>query len=124
MKKLFEYPQYISPSGMVAALDESLQNITVALSSKGLLENSVIIFTTTAGGAVGGMELNMGSNFPLRGSKMTVWEGGIRGVSFVYSEKIHENCKYTFLSLQSLDLSILLNKNREIILDRLTSHIH
>lgn len=79
--------------GMVAALDESLQNITVALSSNRLLENSIIIFSTTAGGAVGGMELNMGSNFPLRGSKMTVWEGGIRGVSFVYSEKIQENSR-------------------------------
>lgn len=82
---------------MVTALDESLQNITIALSSKGLLDNTVIIFSTTAGGAVGGMELNSGSNFPLRGSKQTVWEGGIRGVAFVYSsEKIQENCEYLF----------------------------
>ena len=80
--------------GMVAALDESVLNISIALSDKGFMKNTIIIFTTNSGGAVGGMNLNSASNFPLRGSKMTVWEGGIRGVAFVYSDMITDNCKY------------------------------
>lgn len=33
---------------------------------------------------------NMGSNFPLRGSKDTLWEGGVKGTAFVYSDRIQE----------------------------------
>ena len=82
--------------GMVMALDESVLNITSALSDKGLMRNTVFIFTSDGGGAAGGMELNAGSNFPLRGSKLTVWEGGIRGVSFIYSDLINEKGKIVF----------------------------
>ena len=82
---------------MVIALDESILNITSALAENSMLEDSIIIFTTDSGAAVGGMELNSGSNFPLRGSKMTVWEGGIRGVAFVHSNKISEICKLIYL---------------------------
>ena len=73
---------------MVAAIDESILNITVALSEQNLIEDSVIIFTTDNGGAAGNMELNMASNYPLKGGKFTVWEGGIRAVGFVYSDNL------------------------------------
>ena len=33
---------------------------------------------------------NMGSNFPFRAGKDTVWEGGVRGTSFVYSDLIQK----------------------------------
>lgn len=78
---------------MVAALDESVLNITIALADKGFLKDTIIIFTTDSGGAVGGMELNSGSNYPLRGSKLTVWEGGVRGVAFVNSDLIPDKGK-------------------------------
>ena len=32
----------------------------------------------------------MGSNFPFRAGKDTVWEGGVRGTAFVYSELIQK----------------------------------
>ncbi len=73
---------------MVAAIDESILNITVALSDAKLIENSIIIFTTDNGGAAGNMELNSASNYPLKGGKFTVWEGGIRAVGLVYSDLI------------------------------------
>ena len=73
---------------MVAALDESVLNITIALTEKKLINDTVIVFTTDNGGAAGHMELNIASNYPLKGGKFTVWEGGIRAVGFVYSDLI------------------------------------
>jgi arylsulfatase A-like enzyme len=71
--------------GMVATLDESLEELTEALKAKGMMENTIIVFTTDNGGAAGGYDNSAGSNYPLRGSKNTFWEGGVRGVSFIYS---------------------------------------
>ena len=73
---------------MVTALDESVLNITIALTEKNLINDTVIVFTTDNGGAAGHMELNTASNYPLKGGKFTVWEGGIRAVGFVYSDSI------------------------------------
>jgi arylsulfatase A-like enzyme len=71
--------------GMVTTLDESLKELTDALTAKGMMKNTIIIFTTDNGGAAGGYDNSAGSNYPLRGGKNTFWEGGVRGVGFVYS---------------------------------------
>ncbi|CAB4024043.1 arylsulfatase B-like isoform X1, partial [Paramuricea clavata] len=72
-------------AGMVATIDESLKDLTDALTAKGMMQNTIIVFTTDNGGAAGGYDNSAGSNYPLRGSKNTFWEGGVRGVGFVYS---------------------------------------
>ncbi|XP_033099224.1 arylsulfatase J-like isoform X2 [Anneissia japonica] len=72
-------------AAMVSALDDGIGNVTKALKSTGLYENSVIIFTTDNGGPVCGFDGNCASNEPLRGSKRTLWEGGVRGVGLVNS---------------------------------------
>ena len=51
-----------------------------ALKRSGLYDNSVIIFSTDNGG--GG---NGASNYPLKGAKEELYEGGVRGVGFVHS---------------------------------------
>ena len=69
-------------AGMVAALDEGVGNVTAALRREGLYNNSLIIFTTDNGGPAAS-DGNMASNFPLRGRKATLWEGGVRGAACV-----------------------------------------
>ncbi|XP_078346464.1 arylsulfatase B-like [Oculina patagonica] len=72
-------------AAMVTALDDSVGKVRDALMDKGLYNNSVIVFTTDNGGPATGFDKNMASNFPLRGVKATLWEGGVRGAAFVHS---------------------------------------
>jgi len=69
---------------MVAALDEAVANLTVALDATGLSQRSLLIFTTDNGAPfkhLGGAAM---SNFPLRGGKAELWEGGVRGACFLH----------------------------------------
>ena len=69
---------------MLRAADEGISNITMLLKEKNLLDNTIIIFTTDNGGQT----IEGGYNWPLRGSKNTVFEGGVRGTGFVWGSKL------------------------------------
>ncbi|XP_048584832.1 arylsulfatase B isoform X2 [Nematostella vectensis] len=75
-------------AAMVSSLDESVETVHKALSETGMLNNTVLVFTTDNGGAPRGFNWNQGSNYPFKGGKDTFWEGGVRGVGFVYSDLI------------------------------------
>lgn len=53
-----------------------------------MLENSIIVFTTDNGGPAEGFNFNAASNWPLRGVKNTLWEGGVRGAGLIWSPLI------------------------------------
>ncbi|MCC6682223.1 MAG: sulfatase [Phycisphaeraceae bacterium] len=61
-------------AGMMKAMDDGIGRVRAALVAKGLTDNTLIFFINDNGGATN----NSSTNGPLRGSKGTKWEGGIR----------------------------------------------
>ncbi|XP_045534123.1 arylsulfatase I [Papilio machaon] len=72
-------------AAMVSKLDESVGKVVQALQQRNMLEHSIILFTTDNGGAAAGFNDNAASNYPLRGVKNTLWEGGVRGAGVLWS---------------------------------------
>jgi len=64
-----------------AAVDTTFDNLIAYLTEKGMYENSIIIVASDNGGCSN----TMGSNYPLRGQKNTMFEGGVRVNAFVHS---------------------------------------
>jgi hypothetical protein len=100
-------------AGMVTAMDQGMQNITEALEAAGMMNDTLIVFTTdnvrppaagmgdlmhlprfdarsvlqllhaSQGGPANGFNENMASNMPLLGRKHTLYQGGVHGVGFI-----------------------------------------
>ena len=63
--------------GMLSATDAALGGVVSELKAKGMWANTVIAYSADNGGT------DRGSNWPLRGSKHSNWEGGVRAAAFV-----------------------------------------
>ncbi|XP_011881608.1 PREDICTED: arylsulfatase B-like isoform X2 [Vollenhovia emeryi] len=75
-------------ASVVATLDESVGRVVDALKKKDMLKNTIILFMSDNGAQTEGYLENYGSNYPLRGVKFTLFEGGIRGAACIYSPLI------------------------------------
>ncbi|KAJ6221904.1 hypothetical protein RDWZM_000449 [Blomia tropicalis] len=76
-------------AAMVTALDDSIGMVFRALHDTGLLDDTIIFFSNDNGGSSGNnrgqyIDNSRGSNYPLKGSKYTLWEGGVRGTAFFW----------------------------------------
>ncbi|KAL5009447.1 hypothetical protein ScPMuIL_011752 [Solemya velum] len=110
-------------AGMVSAMDDSVGTVISTLKQKGMYDNAIIAFTTDNGGPSNGFDWNAASNWPLRGVKDTIWEGGVRGVGFLHSpllkqrnyvaEQMMHVCDWlpTFLKAAGGDPSLLVDSD-------------
>lgn len=73
-------------AAMVDIVDEAIGNVTRAMQQAGLWEDTLMIVTTDNGG----IPHAGGYNWPLRGHKGSLWEGGLRGVGFVHGKMLQK----------------------------------
>ena len=62
-------------AGMVAAVDEAIGRIMAAFNKRGMMEDTIFVFSSDNGGPSPG---KITSNDPWRGAKGTLYEGGVR----------------------------------------------
>lgn len=70
---------------IVNGLDISVGRVVKALEETKMLENTIIVFMSDNGAQTSGFLENFGSNWPLRGLKFTLFEGGIRNTAVIWS---------------------------------------
>lgn len=69
--------------GMLTATDEGLGKVIEAYKNTGLWNDTLVIFTTDNGGPTTIGCSTGASNYPKRGGKCTLWEGGCTGDGFI-----------------------------------------
>ena len=76
-------------AGMLGAMDEAVLNITNALKLRdNMYENTIIIVSTDNGAPYYNFNQTAMSNYPLRGGKAQLWEGGVRAAGFVFGKGV------------------------------------
>ena len=88
-------------AAMVSAMDDGVGRVMNAIKSAGQEENTIVVFLSDNGGPV---HKNGSKNFPLRGGKSDLYEGGIR-VPFAmqWKGKIKKGMEYNY-PVSSMDI--------------------
>ncbi|XP_014277618.1 arylsulfatase B isoform X2 [Halyomorpha halys] len=76
---------------MVRHLDNSVGDVVAALNNKGMLNNTIIVFLSDNGAPTVDEQFhyeNHGSNWPLRGVKISNRDGGVRTPSFIWTSML------------------------------------
>ena len=80
-------------AAMVKYMDDNIGVIVDALKAKGMWDDLLLIFLSDNGGPM--YYLGGANNWPLKGGKMSDWEGGVRVNAFVSGGFIPENVRNT-----------------------------
>ncbi|KAL0281471.1 UNVERIFIED_CONTAM: hypothetical protein PYX00_002451 [Menopon gallinae] len=74
-------------AGVLREVDDSVGAIVKTLQENGMLNNSIILLMSDNGAHTVStdMQPNWSSNWPLRGTKFTLYEGGVRGAALIWS---------------------------------------
>ena len=84
------YAPRLMLNAMANALDEGMRNVTNAIKAAGLWDDCLIVWSADNGGW---LHTWGSSNYPLRGGKVTDFEGGVRAVSFAAGGYIPEHIR-------------------------------
>ena len=71
--------------------DEAIANLTIALRRSGMYEKTMMVVLSDNGGLVS--DMGGGSNYPLRGEKKYLYEGGVRVHGFIHSPMIRASMR-------------------------------
>ncbi|XP_037572109.2 arylsulfatase I [Dermacentor silvarum] len=77
-------------AGMVDTVDQSVGQVFETLEEAGMLDNVIVLFSSDNGGTPFGDHSSRSFNWPLRGLKLSVWEGSTRVPAFVWSPLLKE----------------------------------
>ncbi|XP_049869913.1 arylsulfatase J-like isoform X2 [Pectinophora gossypiella] len=89
-----ESPERRMFAAMIKKLDDSVGDVIETLSRKKMLENTIIVFMSDNGGMPFGRSINYASNWPLRGTKFTPFEGGVRTVALLWTPTLASNSNH------------------------------
>ncbi|KAG6438568.1 hypothetical protein O3G_MSEX000065 [Manduca sexta] len=90
-------------AAVLSKMDESIGKVIDALYTQGMLENSIVIFSTDNGGPAAGFNDNAASNYPLKGVKNTLWEGGVRGAGVLWSPLLEKKSRVAAQRMHIVD---------------------
>ena len=70
-------------AGMLTCVDKGIQNVTSALDDTGMLTSTLIVVTSDNGGPTTTSDAVGARNWPLRGGKHSLWNGGVRATALI-----------------------------------------
>ncbi|KAH9499685.1 hypothetical protein Btru_074432 [Bulinus truncatus] len=76
-------------SAMVTALDDAIARVVTSLKTYNLYDDTLIVFTSDNGG----WTTYGGNNYPLRGGKLSIFEGGTRVPAFLHGKMLQSQGK-------------------------------
>ncbi|XP_077534706.1 arylsulfatase J-like [Haemaphysalis longicornis] len=77
-------------AALLDTLDESVGEVMEALHEQNMLDNTIVVFSSDNGGSPFGPLSTRSYNWPLRGTKLSLWEGGNRVPAFVWSPLLNK----------------------------------
>lgn len=86
-----EQPERRLYADIINRVDDSVGIVVEALGNNHMLDDTIIVFLSDNGAQSTGFYQNFGSNWPFRGLKFTLFEGGVRNSALVWSKHLKRN---------------------------------